>query len=237
MTSEPATCYTCDAPATSTEHVPPKCLFPETKDTGGVDYRQQLITVPSCDQHNTGKSKDDEYLLVMLAMHFENNEVAAEHCRTKIKRALEHSEGLYKYFAERAKKVSDPTGAVAVAVHVEMDRFVPALCNIVRAIYFADTGKKLLRPLQVFTLALRGPDVALWQRVEHLLSVYREMITPIPPKGANPAVFQYQILHQFNPYLVVIRLLFYQSFEVIGIAGDKIEGEAVPSSSASASAI
>ena len=53
-------CYYCGEPAMSEEHVPPKCLFPEQKDTG-KDYRKNLITVPSCDKHNAGKSCDDEF--------------------------------------------------------------------------------------------------------------------------------------------------------------------------------
>ena len=65
----PASCYMCDQPSTSAEHVPPKCLFPEKKDLPeGVDLRKQLITVPACYVHNTRKSKNDEYLLFCLVM-------------------------------------------------------------------------------------------------------------------------------------------------------------------------
>lgn len=63
-------CYMCEATATSVEHVPPRCLFPEQKDLpSGVNLRKQLITVPSCEAHNTSKSKDDEYLLYALLMN------------------------------------------------------------------------------------------------------------------------------------------------------------------------
>jgi hypothetical protein len=37
-------CYHCGAPATSTEHVPPKCIFPEKKDAFGANYRRNLNT-------------------------------------------------------------------------------------------------------------------------------------------------------------------------------------------------
>jgi len=57
------TCYMCDQSSTSREHVPPRCLFPESKDVRG-DFRQNLLTVPSCDEHNSGKSADDEFLMV-----------------------------------------------------------------------------------------------------------------------------------------------------------------------------
>lgn len=54
------TCYMCDAEATTVEHVPPKCIFPESKDLSStdklLDFRKQLITVPSCDDHN-GKNQ------------------------------------------------------------------------------------------------------------------------------------------------------------------------------------
>lgn len=37
-------CYMCDKPGASREHVPPRCIFPEQKDTNGKDYRKGLIT-------------------------------------------------------------------------------------------------------------------------------------------------------------------------------------------------
>jgi hypothetical protein len=59
-------CYYCNEIATTKEHTPPKCFFPKKKDlpSGSPDYRKNLITVPSCEKHNTGRSKDDEYTAV-----------------------------------------------------------------------------------------------------------------------------------------------------------------------------
>lgn len=56
-------CYFCGSPATSKEHVPPKSFFPKG---GARDYRRNLIKVPSCDAHNSLKSKDDEYVRALL---------------------------------------------------------------------------------------------------------------------------------------------------------------------------
>jgi hypothetical protein len=62
LLSEWPSCYVCDAPKTSHEHVPPLCFFPDEKDTRGHSlYRKNLITVPSCDDHNTQKSEGDLY--------------------------------------------------------------------------------------------------------------------------------------------------------------------------------
>src|SRR6266576_4429106 len=86
-------CYMCDKPATSHEHVPPKCIFPERKDTGGEDLRDQLMTVPSCDEHNTRKSKDDEFLMVSLAGILGNNSIGYRQKFTKVNRAIRNTSG------------------------------------------------------------------------------------------------------------------------------------------------
>jgi hypothetical protein len=38
--SEKQTCYMCDSTAISSEHVPPKCIFPESKDVAGKNFRE-----------------------------------------------------------------------------------------------------------------------------------------------------------------------------------------------------
>ena len=81
-------CYMCELPATSTEHVPPRCLFPEQKDIPTTDYRKNLFTVPSCNAHNTLKSRDDEFLMVSLAGIFGNNSIGYGHKLTKVDRTL-----------------------------------------------------------------------------------------------------------------------------------------------------
>src|SRR6056297_1597568 len=80
-------CYFCGKPATSSEHVPPKCIFPEQKDLPDEDYRKNLITVPSCDKHNAAKSRDDEFLMACLAPVVGNNGAGFLHMNTKLSRS------------------------------------------------------------------------------------------------------------------------------------------------------
>ena len=82
-------CYMCDSIATSKEHTPPKCLFPTGKDNNGNGCRNNLITVPSCDEHNAMKSKDDEFLLMSLAYALGNNEKGLNLGFSKVKRNLD----------------------------------------------------------------------------------------------------------------------------------------------------
>jgi hypothetical protein len=85
------TCYMCENPPTSREHVPPKCLFPESKDVKGQNFRENLITVPSCDLHNSKKSKDDEFLMVSTAGIIGNNSIGYHHKLGKVDRAIRRS--------------------------------------------------------------------------------------------------------------------------------------------------
>src|ERR1700733_6530786 len=84
-------CYYCGRPATSREHVPPECIFPEKKDSSGKDYRKNLITVPSCDEHNLHKSKDDEFLMANVTPVVGNNGAGFVQTRTKLRRAFDRS--------------------------------------------------------------------------------------------------------------------------------------------------
>lgn len=63
----PASCYMRDSPETWRGHVPPRCLFPAVQEIG-QDLRLNLITVPSCDAHNSHRSKDDEFLRTVITM-------------------------------------------------------------------------------------------------------------------------------------------------------------------------
>ena len=58
-------------------HALQNAYFPKVK-MSEKDYRKSLITVPSCDDHNLRKTKDDEYLMFVLACNIVNNEVAME---------------------------------------------------------------------------------------------------------------------------------------------------------------
>lgn len=87
LTPDTERCYMCSSAATSREHVPPRCLFPKSADTG-FNFRQRLITVPSCDLHNTRKAQDDEFLMVSLAGILGNNSIGYSHRLGKVNRAV-----------------------------------------------------------------------------------------------------------------------------------------------------
>ncbi len=66
-------CCICQQPATSQEHAPARCFFPQGEIKG------ELTKVDSCTLHNEATSKDDEYVRNIIAMSIGNNEVAHSH--------------------------------------------------------------------------------------------------------------------------------------------------------------
>jgi hypothetical protein len=85
MTKETNICYFCDCPASSREHAPPKCFFPKGN-------RENLVTVPSCDKHNSEKSHNDEYmrLIILSDIRGDGNTIVA-HMRETLKRSIDRS--------------------------------------------------------------------------------------------------------------------------------------------------
>src|SRR3989442_797265 len=127
-----ATCYMCACPSETREHAPPLCLFPEGKDLGpGLDVRKNLITVPSCAEHNLKTSKDDEYLMVLADAHFENNSTARTQFATKVVRALKNSSAFVKTTFRNTKRVN-LDGKHTIAFEVDDARFNRVLDKTVR---------------------------------------------------------------------------------------------------------
>ena len=213
------TCYMCDAQRTSDEHVPPRCLFPEKKDLPpGVDLRQDLITVPSCDTHNSKKSKDDEYILYVLVMNIPNNEVAQNQFLSKIIRAINRNPSLINQFLKRqaAVHVHDSTTdkvEETIAMQIDTERFYSALEHIGRALYFYHFNLKWLGAVSVhpdFLLSLH-PEYARQTNdsIELMAKLAKELFDNVEAHGNNPDVFKYQVVDGTKGVSKILRLQFY----------------------------
>ena len=81
-------CYICSRPATSKEHIPAQCFFPE-------DYRCNLLTVPSCEKHNNEKSSLDEYVFGVI--YFTSYNKQTEKLFDKIVRAFKRDKTKFNF--------------------------------------------------------------------------------------------------------------------------------------------
>lgn len=193
-----APCYYCGRPANTAEHVPPKCIFPEAKDAFGENLRKDLITVPSCDEHNTAKSKDDEFLLASISAVVGNNGRAYIQTKTKLARACKRKDGLLKATVRNAKTASlvAPTGEVFSVLigKPDLQRLERVLEHVARGLFYHEER----RPFRGRCIILPGfvtfPQDSKLERIRQSAKLmFRLEGDSWQTRGSNPEVFHYQM--------------------------------------------
>ena len=214
-----AQCYRCEDPATGREHVPPRCIFPESKDLPGENLRKELITVPSCDKHNLGKSKDDEFLMVSLAGIIGNNSIGYRHRRTKVTRAIKRSSGklLDAVFTQRQQFVEPIARNAFIDViwgTPDHARLIKCFEHIAYGIYYSYFGERFKGDVRVHLGFLRYSDenaAAFNDFVVHRAAIDLEAVENI---GKNASVFCYQFTEPDQFGLRLLRLRFYGGVDI-----------------------
>ncbi|MGB0948414.1 MAG: hypothetical protein ACPGUG_16480 [Pseudoalteromonas marina] len=213
------TCYMCSEKATSIEHVPPKCLFPKSKDNSGKkDYRYNLITVPSCDLHNGGKSKDDEFLMVSLAGIFGNNSIGYEYYNGKIERALKRNSYrlLDRVFLKRkvVRIEKDNKFINFILGTPDYQRLIECFKHIALGLYRYHFNKNFigtLHPHLAFLNSTESNPKTFKKFVEHLAT---DELKNLDKFGSNPDVFFYQITPPDKFGIFMMRLCFYTNADI-----------------------
>jgi len=215
----------CDLEASSREHAPPLCIFPEEKDMGdGTDYRKNLITVPACDEHNLEKSHDDEYLHLIVVNGYFNNPLAQQQFKTKLARAFSRRPALLAAFhSDNTPVVID--GVETSAVTIDRERFDRSIDMLVRALYFHIYARRLLMPLRVHTpllLDIEGEDAdEVNEQVEKFCLAVRTYLEPKELYGENIDIFWFKIDHSETKNLVSCHMQFYGGFDIFVTANEK----------------
>ena len=222
------TCYMCDAEATGREHVPPRCFFPKAKDSpDGHDYRQNLVTVPSCDEHNQEKSKNDEYLAYTTLFHHMNNDVAAQQVWRKLKRAFDRNPNLkHLYNVQRPAYVN---GKSTIAIQVDTERFNTGMAQIARGIWFHEHATRWTEPIAIHSPALLQPDnpdaAGLQASKLSLVELVRTEMQGKSCCGANPKVFRYHIIDAVDSHqLRLADMILYDGLEVVAMSHPSLKG-------------
>jgi hypothetical protein len=214
------TCYMCEKPAVSKEHCPPKCVFPEQKDTNGKDYRKGLITVPSCDEHNCAKSKDDEYLMMVLTAYFDNNQAAQAQIKSKIARAWVKNPGLSTSVVKNLQVVATTAGEKH-AFEVDTARFNRSLEWAANGLYLHAYRTRIGQHYKVISyplIQLDGPDGAAVNNGRgRILLLANQMLEGLPIYGGNPEIFWFQVSPVFEARSVM-RMCFFEGFQVVAMS-------------------
>ena len=214
------TCYMCSAPAVSREHVPPRCLFPESKDIGGLNLRRDLITVPSCAAHNSGKSCDDEFLMMSLAGIVGNNSIGYRHWTGKVDRALRRSSyRVLNSVVLKPKRIE----RLVVEGNYFMDviwgtpdfaRLYKCFEHVLRGLYFHDFGQRFEGQVRVIPGFVKHEPgkTQTWQKLIEARYLYEA--DSMRRSGSNPEVFYYQRFPADQFGLIAYRLCLYGGVDV-----------------------
>jgi len=220
-TDMPRECYWCESIGDTDEHVPPRCLFPEQKDSGG-NYRRNLITVPACAEHNSGKSKDDEFLMAVLSAAVGGNSLAYRQTSTKVRRTFEHSPSLLDRIVLNPQRLiavdSDGASYPVIAGRPDMPRLVRALEATARGLWYHHracrfVGECVILPAFVsFDPAVDGGRMEMLKTLARILG--EEDLAVGANGGSNPEVFVYRFgsVDQFG--LIPLFMTFFEGIDV-----------------------
>jgi hypothetical protein len=213
-------CYMCDRIATSREHVPPLCLFPETKDTNGINFRKELITVPSCEVHNSKKSTDDEFFMLSLSGLMKNNPVGNFHQLTKANRAIKRKnkdfieKQILRNYKQKKIKTTDGKFRIVAIGEPNVKRLSNCLEHIAFGLYYAEFNKRFDGELKMVLEFIEYSDDNMQTMKQFLKKRFlaeKDLNKEI--KGENPLVFYYQFHEPDNFGLIGMRMVFYGTAE------------------------
>jgi len=211
-------CYWCGKPATTRDHVPPKCLFPEYKDINevyGKNFRNNLITVPSCKKHNLSKSNDDEYLMACLGARVGNNGIAFVHAHTKIKRTLERHPYLLKVEKDTTLIIGKQEFAIQI-IKANNIRLMHSFEAIARALYFYEYKKQYNGDCMIVSKIFFSPEYKFSTIFNYRSVDLIEMEQPLwntTINGNNPQIFTYQFSPRDGFGTRTLALTFYETIK------------------------
>lgn len=223
-----STCYMCDSPETSREHDPPLCFFPEANDIGR-NLRRNLVTVPSCDRHNSRKSKDDEYFRsVILMMSAQYSDAGRHQFFRKLLRASARTPHVHRSFFADKGTVSEEKGPV---LQIDRKRFDGYVDRLARALFFDAYDCKWTLPITVVSPNFFS-DIASDQVVPHkptldTVQISRQVLGPERIRGENPEVFKYRLRYDEADEAYAFAAIFYDCFETYSFSSRQLKQAAI----------
>ena len=204
------TCYNCGAPATTSEHAPPACFFPEGYNTG-------LIEVPSCDEHNRHLSTDVEYARNIICQQWGTNRVASRVAETA-RASFERSPKLFTRTFEDVRPIH-VAGEETGSFRLDMPRFKKVMKAIAFAMYYHDFGKRNEGDFDIFSSSLHSQSTLYLGRPDGYENL-RGRLSNVPFKSmpvCQPKVFKYGLAKPGEGQ-VLYRLEFYEAFVVYALS-------------------
>jgi hypothetical protein len=214
----------CESPSTTREHAPPRCLFPAEKDLSpGANLRKNLITVPSCAEHNPRFSKDDEYFFAVVTANIEGNSHKERQFSTKLIRALRRRPAFAQTVLSKRRPIELSDGRRTMAFSADRLRIERTVEKTARAIhYHATGGRKLVMPLQVLLPMFRERDGSIVSGMSEMGFMIRDFFGSTPWAGDNTEVFCYRLHLDETADASYLQMSFFQGFAALVAWGRSI---------------
>lgn len=217
MKHEP--CYSCNRLGTSREHVPPQSFFPK-------GHRTNLITVPSCDTHNSIKSDEDEYLRMIMSVAYEANDIARKQIFPKVKRAIHRKPKKSAIF--RNLSPVKYNNVLTGSFEIKIERLLNVAAQIFRGIFYFNYQEQWLEEIRVFppVSLKKGDDPEYNNLRQNMERAINHEFSQLAKLGENPEIFYYRFTELENNTRI-FELTFYEGVKFIGIFGELPEDFAI----------
>ncbi|MUV04605.1 hypothetical protein GN157_12885 [Flavobacterium rakeshii] len=206
----PKICYWCGIPLTietiQREHVPPLTFFPK-------GYRNDLMTVPSCKEHNNSFSELDEKFQLVVKL-FRTNDVAEKDLFDRVMRGLSRKEKKrFLTSLDNKTRIGNINGEPFMILEFEKGEPELFIEKIIRGIYFYHSEKIAKGIIESVSKRIKYDKLNTVAIVDYLV---KDLNSEILKEGdySNPKVFKYQFL-EFEGMFVIF-MQFYENVEFIG---------------------
>lgn len=211
-------CYVCGREATTQEHVPPRCFFPR-------GAGQQLLTVPSCPEHNNAKSHDDQYVLAHICMNASwGDNLAKQIFRRSVEPQLERKPAFKAALSMDARTLPDGSRAYSVDT-ARLDHFFDHLVNAVYLDRYKIRLDRDARAIKHVYLSLATDDQAeiearrmLLMSLGHLSASFTAFVKKYEAAKLTEPVYEYRLFDPLETAAsVTFHHFFYGVFEVVSL--------------------
>ncbi|WP_146200395.1 hypothetical protein [Paenibacillus agaridevorans] len=197
------------------------------KDVLNKSFRNNLITVPSCDEHNMNKSNLDEYLMANLSGKVGNNFVAYVHTATKVSRSRFRNPKIIKIEKETSFKLKNKEFPV-LWITVDTNKLRHSFEAITRALYFYEYKEVFKGSCFVVSTIFNHEDdpkgTEFNKRSSDLL-VLEQKHWNTKLQGSNPDIFTYQFSEIDGFKCQTLAMTFYEGTKVFVILNGMTEAE------------
>jgi len=191
-------CYYCGLPADSKDHLPPSCIFPDPKPTN-------LIHVPSCHNHNSAQSKEDEYFRWFVATASGESPIAEALIKDKVVRQFKERPKLLRTILQHSGYVDAETHSGIYlgkrpAFKFERNRIQSVITRITKGFFYHFYKQRLPDNYAVYDFWLNPP----------IDDVQDFIVSRIPLNEIGKGVFSFRFEQDVDdPYFTAWLYMFY----------------------------